>query len=334
MSKSVFVYLEHLEGKPRLVSYELLSEAHSLLKDRDVEIVGVYVGPKIDPLTVKKFGHCGAHKVIVCEDDSLLEYDTHRYSKALSSIVSKYHPDVFLIGSTLVGRDLGPRLSARIQTGLTADATSLAFEFEEDKLILAATRPALGGNLFATILCPSHVPQMATVRPGVFEIREDKKRTCMRINEKYIPVGESKVVVVKKDKIKKAASDITEAKLIVAGGRGVSKSFGPLKSFADLINADVAASRAVVDAKIQTKDRQVGQTGVTVKPGVYVALGISGAIQHIAGMEKSELIIAVNTDPNALIFDIADVSLICDANALLPLLVSEFKVIRGYKDGQ
>ncbi len=321
------VLIEQRNKKIASVGLELLSEAKRLLEDR-VSIVAVYLAGNMTDEDVKAMSSCGAHEIISVIDDKLDIYDTTYYSDALNQVISQNDFDVFLIGSTLLGRDLGPRLSARLNTGLTADATILEFEEEEDNLALFATRPALGGNLFATIICPNTKPQMATVRPGVFSISVDDKN---KANVKSFTPEFKKVSKVKVLDVKTAESkhvDLTKAKLIIAGGRGVATMFTTLKEIAELTGGEVAASRAVVDSAIQPKDRLVGQTGSTVRPSVYVASGISGAIQHIAGMDKSELIIAVNTDPNALIFNIADVSIIADANKVLPLLKDEVDAIR------
>ncbi|MGE4320373.1 MAG: electron transfer flavoprotein subunit alpha/FixB family protein [Acholeplasmataceae bacterium] len=322
------VFIEQRNEKVCSVGLELLSEAKRLLDNR-VHIVAIYATGNKKEEDLKAISSCGAHEIIVIEDEQLTVYDTTYYSDALTQVIKANDFDVFLIGSTLLGRDLGPRLSARLNTGLTADATILEFEENEQSLDLFATRPALGGNLFATIICPNTKPQMATVRPGVFSIAIDSKNVAKisPFEVKFTKKSKVKVLDVKIAESKHV--DLTKAKLIISGGRGVATMFKTLKKIAELTGGEVAASRAVVDSQIQPKDRLVGQTGSTVRPSVYVASGISGAIQHIAGMDKSELIIAINTDPNALIFNIADVSIIADANKVLPLLEEEVEAIRA-----
>lgn len=326
--RKLAVFIEQRHEKVSSVGLELLSEVKRKLSDR-ATIAAILITSKINKDDLETIAQCGADEIITIEDAILSHYQTTYYAEALTKIVNENDFDVLLIGSTLLGRDLGPRLSARLNTGLTADATILDFEESDERLNLYATRPALGGNLFATIICPDTRPQMATVRPGVFSISVDKNK---KANIKPFPMkfeSQSKVKVID---VKPSASkhvDITKAKLIIAGGRGVATMFPTLKEIAEITGGEVAASRAVVDANVQSKDRLVGQTGSTVRPSVYVASGISGAIQHIAGMDKSELIIAINTDPNAAIFNIADVSIIADANKVLPLLKEEVESIKA-----
>lgn len=322
------VFIEQKHQKVCSVGLELLSEVKRKLGDR-VNITAILASSKINQEDLDTIGQCGAHEIITIEDKKLDHYDTTYYAEALTKVIKENAFDVLLIGSTLLGRDLGPRLSARLDTGLTADATTLDFEETEEKLELYATRPALGGNLFATIICPDTLPQMATVRPGVFSISvdKDKKADVKPFKMTFESTSKVKILDVKASESKHV--DITKAKLIIAGGRGVATMFPTLKAIAEITGGEVAASRAVVDAAIEPKDRLVGQTGSTVRPSVYVASGISGAIQHIAGMDKSELIIAINTDPNAAIFNIADVSIIADANKVLPLLKEEVEAIKS-----
>ena len=261
------------------VGYELLSETRSLLNENS-KITAVYLGSDLNKKDETKMTHCGADEIIYIKDDSLLAYDTLAYAKAICDVMTD-RPDVFLIGSTLNGRDLAPRISARLKTGLTADATILEFEQQEDKLLLLATRPALGGNLFATIICQNSVPQMATIRPNIFSIIEDKNRVSKTTTIDFKNEEKSLVEIIDCEPLLEKHVDLNKATIIVAGGRGVSKKFLSLRSIANTIGAEVAASRAVVDVNIQPKDRLVGQTGTTVKPKVYLAFGISGAIQHI-----------------------------------------------------
>ena len=304
------------------VGLELISESKRLLQNSH-KVIALYLSHEIDDEEINDISKAGADQIIIYQHELFKNYDTNVYTKALENIVRTYHFDCLLLGSTLIGRDLGPRLSARLHTGLTADATLLAFETENDELRLLATRPALGGNLFATIICPKTKPQMATIRPGVFPVETyDHHQTELIYFNQKIDVKPS-VQILSVEKTEKSHTDLTKAKLIVAGGRGVQKSFSTLKEIAQLVGGELAASRAIVDQAIEPKDRLVGQTGTTVRPSVYLASGISGAIQHVSGMDKSELIIAINTDPDALIFDIADISIIADANQVLPILKEE-----------
>ncbi|MCV2232749.1 electron transfer flavoprotein subunit alpha/FixB family protein [Paracholeplasma manati] len=326
---NVWVFMEQNHGKLQPIGLELLSECRRKLT-QDTQISAVYFGEHLTDKDKDAMTFCGADEIICTLDSKLSQYDTHYYAKAIENLMKHERPDVFLIGSTLQGRDLAPRVSARLNTGLTADATLLEFE-QGEKLLLLATRPALGGNLFATIICENNIPQMATIRPSIFKIEEDKSRASTLKEVPFVCESTSKVKVLHSEKLTHKKVELNKAQVIVAGGRGVSNMFPVLKDIANLIGGEVAASRAVVDANIEQKDRLVGQTGTTVHPKVYFASGISGAIQHISGMDKSELIIAVNTDPNALIFDVADISIIADAKQVLPLVKEELKAILAYK---
>ena len=327
---NIWVFMEQKQGKLQPIGLELLSECRRKL-GKDIQISAVYFGDTLIQKDIETMTYCGADVIISTLDEKLSNYDTHYYTQAVENLMKSERPDVFLIGSTLEGRDLAPRVSARLNTGLTADATILDFEMGE-KLLLLATRHALGGNLFATIICENTVPQMATIRPSIFKIEEDKSRTSKVKNVEFHCDTLSKVKVLNSEKLTHKKVELNKAQVIVAGGRGVSNMFPTLKEIAQLLGGEVAASRAVVDANIEQKDRLVGQTGTTVHPKVYFASGISGAIQHISGMDKSELIIAVNTDPNALIFDVADVSIIADAKQVLPLVREELKAIVALKN--
>lgn len=327
---NVWIYVEQKHNKVCAVGLELLSEARRLLSKETV-IKAIYLGESVNVKDVERLMHCGADEVVVITDPLLKDYDTEYYSHAITDLMESDRPDVFLIGSTLEGRDLAPRISARMKTGLTADATILAFEESMDKLLLLATRPALGGNLFATIICEDAIPQMATIRPSIFPIEENKNRVGKVVKVPFKTNRKSKIEIINKEPLEHHKVELNKAEVIIAGGRGVSTMFSTLKDIANLVGGEVAASRAVIDANIEQKDRLVGQTGTTVRPKVYLASGISGAIQHISGMDKSELIIAVNTDPNALIFDISDVSIIADAKEVLPLLKTELQALKALK---
>jgi electron transfer flavoprotein alpha subunit len=319
------VYLEN--KKPNTlasVGLELISESRRQLDTKNVEIVGVWIGSNLEETYIKQISASGANRLIVCENEELLNYDTIRYTKILEDIHNNEHFDILLIGSSIIGRDLAPRLSARLKTGLTADATKLNFELKEESILLLATRPALGGNLFATIICPKTTPQMATIRPGVFAYSIEYKNNLIIDKHNYT----STVSLVKILKLEKKLGndfDLTKAQLIISGGRGVANNFNKIVELANLLGVEYASSRALVDLGINTKNRLVGQTGTTVRPKIYLCFGISGAIQHIAGMDKSERIIAINNDPLAPIFDVADVGIVADANLVLSELLSRVK---------
>lgn len=322
------VFIEQKNGKVLPVGLELLSEVNKQIANVAMEVIAVVITASLDDENIEKIKACGASKILILKHKNFAQYDTHDYNFALSQTLKDEDFDVFLLGSTLVGRDLAPRLSARVHTGLTADATILEFAIG-DRLELLATRPALGGNLMATIICPQHRPQMATIRPGVFSIYHHPRETVEIVEKEITLLDTSKVRHISHTQIVRQGPDLTKAKMIVAGGRGVATKFNELHEIAGLLGAEVAASRAVVDAGKQERERLVGQTGTTVKPSVYLAMGISGAIQHVSGMDKSELIIAVNTDPSASIFNIADVSIICDATQVLPHLQKFLEDIRA-----
>ena len=269
----------------------------------------------------------GADKVLVVDNDLLKDYLTEPYTQAITQIINEQKPSILMIGATTIGRDLGPRLSARVSTGLTADCTKLEIGEERELLM---TRPAFGGNLMATIVCKDHRPQMSTVRPGVMKkMTADANRKGeivdykINFNEEKI----SRVRLIKTVKEDKGMIDISEAKILVSGGRGVGsqEGFSKLEELAGVLNAQVSSSRACVDAGIIDHSRQVGQTGKTVRPDLYIACGISGAIQHLAGMEESEFIVAINKDKFAPIFNVADVGIVGDVNKIIPMLTERLK---------
>ena len=280
----------------------------------------------------------GADRVIVVDDPELKDYRTEPYAHALASVINEFKPEIMLVGATAIGRDLGPRVSARVATGLTADCTSLEignFPLEpvanQEQLHnqLLMTRPAFGGNTIATIACPYNRPQMATVRPGVMQKIapiEGAKANVVEFNPGFTP--DNKYVEIL-DIVKSVVDtvDISEAKILVSGGRGVgsAENFKLLDDLAEVLGGTVSCSRAVVDNGWKPKDLQVGQTGKTVRPNVYFAIGISGAIQHTAGMEESDIIIAINKDESAPIFDVADYGIVGDLNKIVPMLTAQLK---------
>ncbi len=326
MSKDVFVFIEQRDGKPQSVGYELLGEAASLACDLKQKVVAMLLGHKIGQYAQELIEY-GADEVLVVDDPMLKEYLTAPYAKALTAIIKDRQPEIVLYGATSIGRDIAPRVSARIKTGLTADCTSLSID--PDTKLLMMTRPAFGGNLMAVIRCKNHRPQMATVRPGVMQPMErDESRQGKIEPFKVELLGTDRdlelIEVIQKEKTE---ADITQAKCLVSGGRGVgcTENFCELEEIAVLLGGEVSASRAVVDAGWVDKERQVGQTGKTVRPELYLACGISGAIQHVAGMENSTLVIAINKSETAPIFGVADLGIVGDLNAILPRLKEKIR---------
>ena len=335
--RGVYVFAQQVDNELSGIAFELLGKAKDLAKDLDTDVTAVLVGSDVKGL-VDDLAKYGADKVIVVDDPELKEYRTEPYTHALASVINEYKPEIMLVGATAIGRDLGPRVSARVQTGLTADCTVLEIgdfplraipgkEQKHNQLLM--TRPAFGGNTIATIACPDNRPQMATVRPGVMQKIDpiaDAKPEVIEYNPGFTP--DNKYVEIL-DIVKNVADvvDIQDAKILVSGGRGVGspENFKILEDLAEVIGGTVSCSRAVVDAGWKPQDLQVGQTGKTVRPQVYFAIGISGAIQHVAGMEESDLIIAVNKDEDAPIFDVADYGIVGDLNKIVPLLTEEIK---------
>lgn len=323
--KDVYVFIEQRDGKIQNVAFELLGEARALADKLGEKVVAILVGHDMKGLPEECIAF-GADEVVVADAPELEVYTTEPYAQAIHQIIEARKPAVVLFGATTIGRDLGPRLSARVGTGLTADCTGLEISEERD---LMMTRPAFGGNLMATIVCKEHRPQMSTVRPGVMRIRErddSRKGTIEEFKVNFKP-EKFRVRVIETVKEAKDKVDITEAKVLVSGGRGVGneEGFAKLRLLAEELDAEVSSSRAMVDAGVMSHDRQVGQTGKTVRPDVYFALGISGAIQHLAGMEESEMIIAINKDKYAPIFSIADLGIVGDVNKIIPLLTERLK---------
>lgn len=329
--RGILVFAEQREGVLQNVGLELIGKGKELAKSLDEKVTAVLLGYNIQNLA-KELVAYGADEVIVVDSKELAIYDTEAYTQAFSAIINERKPEIVLIGATTFGRDLGPRISSRVETGLTADCTVL--EIGENREFLM-TRPAFGGNLMATIICPDHRPQMSTVRPGVMrrlpkDENRDGKITDFKINFDH---SKMKVKVLNIIKEAKAKVDITEAKILVSGGRGVGSQgeFDKLELLANELGGVAGASRALVDAGVVSHDRQVGQTGKTVRPDVYFAFGISGAIQHLAGMEESEYIIAINKDKGAPIFGVADLGLVTDLGKTATYLIEEIKKAKAEK---
>lgn len=321
MSKDIFVISEQRSGVVQNVTFELLGVARELASVVDAKVVAVLLGHNIGGEVAKLVGY-GADKVLVVDNEALAHYMTEPYTKAVTQILKQEEPSAVLLGASSIGRDLGPRVAARLSTGLTADCTKL--EMKEDGC-LEMTRPAFGGNLFATIICPDTRPQMSTVRPGVMKKNEfDSSRSAEVVNVE-VAFEDNGIQLLEEVKEASTVDKIEDAKILVACGRGIAKpeSIENAKELASALHGTYASSRALVDAGIMDSSRQVGQTGKTVRPDCYIALGISGAVQHLAGMEDSDFIIAVNKDDTASIFNVADLGIVCDANKLLPLLREE-----------
>lgn len=333
MSKDIFVFIEQRDGELQKVGIELLGKAKELADTLGQKVIALLLGSNIRS-KAETLIHYGADKVIVVDHKLLEEYVTEPYVKSIYEIIKKYDPEIVLYGASSIGRDLAPRLASRIHTGLTADCTAL--EIEEKTKNLLMTRPAFGGNLMATIICENHRPQMATVRPGVMKSLDNNPNRTGEVIEENIELKDSDMNIIireiKKEENKKR--DITEVPVLVSGGRGIGSpsKFSMLKDLADLLNGEVSASRAAVDAGWMPKDRQVGQTGKTVRPEVYFAFGISGAIQHLAGMEESGMVIAVNKDEGAGIFDVADLGIVGDLHSIVPKVVELVKKVQQQKE--
>lgn len=324
----VSVFCEQREGVISKVSYELIGKGRSIADQINESLTAVVLGHEIES-ECSQLIHFGADRVIYVDQKELALYTTESYTQALTKVLDDTKPEIVLIGATSIGRDLAPRVSARLATGLTADCTSL--EVGENKELLM-TRPAFGGNIMATIICPDHRPQMSTVRPGVMTtLDKDESRTgTVEKVEISFTDAVNRVKVLEVVKEEKVEESIDEASILVSGGRGVGSkdNFSILADVAELLNGTISASRAVIDAGWFDHSRQVGQTGTTVRPNIYLACGISGAIQHVAGMEESDYIIAINKDSEAPIFEVADFGIVGDVNRVLPALIEELKTLK------
>ena len=333
--KGVFVFAQQVDNVLDGVAFELLGKGKDLAKDLNTDVTAVLVGSGVKGL-VDELAEYGADKVIVVDDPELKDYRTEPYAHALASVINEYKPEIMLVGATAIGRDLGPTVSARVATGLTADCTVLEIgnfpinpgpNQKPNQLLM--TRPAFGGNTIATIACPDNRPQMATVRPGVMQkIAPVKgaKAEVIEYNPGFTP-NNRYVEILNVVKAVKNTANIMDAKVLVSGGRGVGskENFKMLEELADVLGGTVSCSRAAVENGWLPVDLQVGQTGKTVRPQIYFAIGISGAIQHVSGMEDSDIIIAINKDESAPIFDVADYGLVGDLNKIVPALTKALK---------
>ena len=353
--KGVWVFCEQRDGVILSTGYQLLSEGRKLANDLGVELCGVLLGHEVNETYAKALGGYGADRVYICDHPLLKDYTTDAYTKVICDLVEEKKPEIFLIGATNIGRDLGPRVAARLKTGLTADCTHLDVDVEKYKAFLKTTstidvdntkfeentnlkmtRPAFGGHLMATIVCPDYRPQMSTVRPGVMQTQafneETAAKTILEKVDVQLTEADIHVDLVEIVKSAKKAVDLIGADVVVSVGRGISadpkRGLEIAEELANVLGGVVGASRAVVDDGYIGVDHQVGQTGKTVHPKIYVALGISGAIQHVSGMQDAECIIAVNKNANAPIFDVATYGITGDLFKVGPMLteaIAKFK---------
>ena len=329
--KGVYVIAEEFEGKLRNVTLELLGQGKQLAEGIGDEVGAVLIGHNVKPLAQELIAH-GAHKVYLYDDPKFEHYNTTAFTRALVHFFNEVKPNVYLVGATNIGRDLGPRVANALQTGLTADCTNLFVD--DDGKTIVWTRPALGGNIMAEIVCRNDRPQMGTVRPNVFKKPEADPNATGEVIDMHVDLTEADFLTKFVELIKVGGNGIKieEADIIVAGGRGMNgnEAFtGMLKELADVLGGAVGASRAAVDAGWIDALHQVGQTGKTVGPKIYIAAGISGAIQHLAGMSGSDCVIAINKDEDAPIFKVADYGIVGDAFEIVPKLTAAIKAAKG-----
>lgn len=337
--RNIWVWIETEEGKARPVGFELLTPARQLADKIGEKLVAVILGSGAGE-AVRQAAACGADEVLLAEGEEYRHYRTDVFTDSMAVLVEKYRPSVLLMGATNNGRDLGPRLACRLKTGLTADCTALDIDAETGNV--EWTRPAFGGNLMATILCPKHRPQMGTVRPGVFkkpemkvEERAGDRRSAgeVSITREEIAVNSVRIRTEIVERIREVVQSVNleEAEIIVSGGRGIGKAenFSYIRQLAEALGGAVGSSRACVDADWIPHAHQVGQTGKTVAPKLYIACGISGAIQHLAGMSGAETIVAINKDPDAPIFGVADYGIVGDLLEVIPELIREIRMVKA-----
>ncbi|MCK4757639.1 MAG: FAD-binding protein [Thermoplasmata archaeon] len=324
--KGVMVFAEQRGGELKKVTIELLGRGRGLADDLGVELSAALLGSNVEPLANELIA-CGADKVFLIEDPKLENFNTSGYAKVMAELIKREKPEIALYGATHIGRDLAPRVARQVHTGLTADCTELSID-PESRLLLQ-TRPAFGGNIMATIMCPDHRPQMSTVRPGIMkELEANPSRQGQIIKvEANLTDADITTRIIEIIKEKKSVANLEDAKFIVSGGRGVggAEGFKTIQALADALGAEVGGSRVAVEKNWISKDHQVGQTGKSVRPDLYIACGISGSIQHRAGMQNSGFIVAINKDPNAQIFTVADIGIVGDLFEVIPKLIEELK---------
>jgi electron transfer flavoprotein alpha subunit len=331
-TKEVWVYIEQKNGKPADVSYELLSKGRKLADTMKGTLKSVVIGKDVRHIAEETFMF-GTDEAILIDHKNLEYYRTMPYSRVMSGLVNRFTPRIVLFGATIIGRDLAPRVASNTKSGLTADCTDLqisdvTYLKKDYKELLLQIRPAFGGNIIATIITPDNPIQMATVREGVMEKHTSENPKEIKITEvQYLADPVDELIQIVEQHVEENKVDIKSAPIIVAGGYGVGskENFKMLQELAKVLGAEIAGSRAAVDAGFITHERQVGQTGVTVRPKLYIAVGISGAIQHRAGMQESQKIIAINNDPGAPIFDISHYGIVGDAAYVIPKFIEAFK---------
>lgn len=330
MSRDIYILVEQRDGEIQKVGIELIGKARELAEDLNQKVVAILLGSGITDKAQALIAY-GADEVIVVDHPILHEYVTEPYTKAVCEVIKNFQPEILLLGASSIGRDFAPRVSARIHTGLTADCTAL--EIDPETKLLLMTRPAFGGNIMATIVCEKNRPQMATVRAGVMKAlsKDEARKGEIKVFDVNFTEADMNVKIRKIVKETRHIVNIAESKILVSGGRGIgnAEGFSKLKELADVLGGEIASSRAGVDDGWIGKDYQVGQTGKTVRPELYIAAGISGAIQHVAGMEGSQLIIAINKNNTAPIFDVSDLGIVGDVNEIIPKLTEAIKVIKA-----
>ena len=326
--RNVWVFAEQRDGALTKVAYQLMGKARQLADTLGAQAEAVLLGNNVEGLAQELIAY-GADTVFLAEHPLLERYRTDAYAKVISDLIKEKKPEIVLYGATTVGRDLAPRISQRIYTGLTADCTGL--DIDEGERLLLQTRPAFGGNIMATIACPHHRPQMSTVRPGVMQAIQPDRNRQGTIERVAVSLGDDDLNVKILQVVKEARRrvNLEDAKIIVSGGRGLGgpEGFKVVEQLAEALGGEVGSSRAAVDSGWIEHDHQVGQTGKTVRPEMYVACGISGAIQHQAGMKESKFIVAINKDPGAPIFQIADVGIVGDLYKVIPELIKQLKAV-------
>lgn len=327
--QGIWIYAEQRDGVIAPVVLELLGKGSELAEQMEAELTAVLFGHEVEHLTGELIAY-GADKVIIVDDPALKHFQDERYSKAMDKLILKHKPAIVLAGATVIGRSFLPRVAVDIHAGLTADCTGLAIDDETGNLL--QTRPAFGGNIMATIITPNHRPQMSTVRHRVFDpLPKDDTRSGIVLSESVnFDLDACATTWLGFDKEKSSLVNLAEANIIVSGGRGLkdAKNFYLIQELAESLDAAVGASRAAVDAEWVGYPHQVGQTGKTVKPNIYISVGISGAIQHLAGMSSADYIIAINKDTDAPIFQAADLGIVGDLFEILPKLTKRIREIR------
>lgn len=332
ITSDVWVFVEQRNGQASDVSFELLSKGRKLADSMNGTLKAIVIGSNVRHIANQVFKY-GVDETLLIDNPALKDYLTLPYSHILNKLIKEFTPRIVLFGATIIGRDLAPRVASNTKSGLTADCTNLqisdvVYLKQNFEKLLLQIRPAFGGNIIATIITPDNPTQMATVREGVMEMSPVPTPNEIKITEiPYIPDPMDELVKIIEQHMEGSKVNLKNSPIIVAGGYGLAtkENFNQVIELAKVIGAEVAGSRAAVDAGFVTPDRQVGQTGVTVRPKLYIAVGISGAIQHRAGMQESNKIIAINNDPDAPIFDVAHYGIVGDATDIIPVFIEVFK---------